>query len=167
MACRPENTVVLSFDEKGKTAIKKYGGQKFSFKGYYHIPYGQKVRGIVDLFMARNLHSGKRHYSFFDWKNSFIVTQFLEKLLKIYPDVTIIIIWDGWSAHKSEHTKMFLDLHPRIKVLPLPTRASWLNPVERDFSSIQRFLLNDSDFQSVRDGMSAISTFIQKELCSS
>ena len=167
MACCPENTVILSFDEKGKTAIKKYGGQKFVFRGYYHIPYGQKVKGIADLFMARNLHSGKRHYAFFDWKNSFIVTEFLEKLLEIYPGVYIIIIWDGWSAHRSEHTKMFLDLHPRIKILPLPTRASWLNPVERDFSQIQRFVLNNSDFQTVREGMSAIDLFIEKELCSS
>ena len=166
MACCPENTVVLSFDEKGKTAIKKYGGQKYSFRGYYHTPYGQKVKGITDLFMARNLHDGRRHYEFFDWKNRFIVTQFLEKLLEIYPNVHIIIIWDGWSAHRLEHTQVFLDLHPRIKILPLPTRASWLNPVERDFSSIQRFLLNDSDFENVREGMDVISTFIEKELCS-
>lgn len=157
---------MLSFDEKGKTAIKKYGGQKYVFRGYYHIPYGQKVKGITDLFMARNMHTNKRHYEFFDWKNSFIVTQFLERLLEIYPENDIYIIWDGWSAHRSEHTNMFLDLHPRIKALPLPTRASWLNPVERDFSSIQRFSLNNSDFQTVREGMNGISFFIEKELCS-
>ena len=155
--------MLLSFDEKGKTAIKVYGGQKYVFTGYYHIPYGQKVKGICDLFMARNLHTGKRHYTFYDWKNSFIVTEFLEKLLEIYPDMDIYIIWDGWSAHRSEHTKMFLDLHPRIKILPLPTRASWLNPVERDFGSIQRFLLNNSNFESVKEGMGAISNFIEKE----
>lgn len=166
MACCPPNSVVLSFDEKGKTAIKKYGGQKYVFRGYYHVPYGQKVKGVTDLFMARNLHTGERHYAFFDWKNSFIVTQFLEWLLTIYVCFDVYIIWDGWSAHKSEHTQMFLDLHPRIKVLPLPTRASWLNPVERDFSSIQRFLLNNSDFQSVTEGINATSTFIEKELCS-
>ena len=117
--------------------------------------------------MARDVHTGKRHYTFYDWKNSFIVTEFLEKLLEIYPSKDIYIIWDGWSAHRSEHTKMFSDLHPRIKVLPLPTRASWLNPVERDFSSIQRFCLNNSDFQSVKEGTEAISFFIEKELCSS
>lgn len=114
--------------------------------------------------MATNLHTGERHYSFYDWKNSFIVTQFYEKLLSIYPTKDIYIIQDGWSAHRSKHVQTFLDLHPRIKVLPLPTRASWLNPVERDFSRIQRFLLNDSDFQSVREGMGAISNFIEKEL---
>jgi transposase len=116
--------------------------------------------------MARNMHNNERHYAFYDWKNSFIVTQFLEKLLEIYPNCQIIIIWDRWSAHRSEHTEVFLDLHPRIKILPLPTRASWLNPVERDFSKIQRFLLNNSDFQSVTEAMAAISNFIEKELCS-
>ena len=116
--------------------------------------------------MARNVHTEKRHYAFYDWKNSFIVTEFLEKLLDIYPNMDIYIIWDGWSAHRSEHTKMFLDLHPRIKIMPLPTKASWLNPVERDFSSIQRFLLNNSDFESVTDFIRATEIFVEKELCS-
>jgi transposase len=159
--------VLLSFDEKGKTAVKVYGGRKYVFKGYYHIPYGQKVKGICDLFMARNVHNGKRHHLFFDWKNSFIVTQFLETLLELYPGMDVYIIWDGWSAHRSEHTKMFLDLHPRIKILPLPTRASWLNPVERDFSTIQRFFLNNSDFQTTKEMIDSAKLFIEKELCSS
>lgn len=146
--------------------MKKYGGQKFVFRGYYHVPYGQKVKGITDLFMARNLHTGKRHYTFYDWKNSYIVTQFLEELLALYPTKEIQIIWDGWSAHRSEHTQMFLDLHPQIKILPLPTRASWLNPVERDFGQIQRFALNNSDYQSVKEAMNGIGAFIENELCS-
>ena len=159
--------MLLSFDEKGKTAIKVYGGQKYVFRGYYHIPYGQKVKGICDLFMARNVHTGKRHHAFFDWKNSFIVTQFLDSLLEHYPEMDIYIIWDGWSAHRSEHTKKFLDLHPRIKILPLPTRASWLNPVERGFSIIQRFFLNNSDFQTTKEMIVSAEAFIGKELSSS
>lgn len=63
------------------------------------------------MFVARNLHTDERHYAFYDWKNSFIVTQFLEKLLEIYPSEEIYIIWDGWSAHTSSHTRMFLDLY--------------------------------------------------------
>lgn len=110
------------------------------------------------------MHTGKRHYWFYDWKNSFIVMEVLEKLLEIYPDKVIYIIWDGWSAHVSSYTRVFLDLHPRIKVLPLPTRASWLNPIERDFGGIQRFVLNNSDFQSVRETMEAIGNYIEKEL---
>lgn len=84
--------------------------------------------------------------------------------MKIYPNKYLYIIWDGWSAHTSNMTWAFIDLHPRIKILPLPTRASWLNPIERDFSSTQRFLLNNSDFKSVREIMDAIENFITKEL---
>lgn len=124
------------------------------------------MKGITDLFVARNMHNGKRHYAFYDWKNSFIVSQFFEELLDIYPNETLYIIQDGWSAHTSEHIKMFVDLHPRIQILPLPTRASWLNPVERDFSTIQRFLLNNSDFQTVKELMDATKLFIEKELSS-
>ena len=112
---------------------------------------------------AINIHTGDIHYWFYDWKNSFIVTQFLEQLLELYHGVDIYIIWDGWSAHTSGHTRAFLDMHPRIKILPLPTRASWLNPVERDFGQIQRFCLNNSDFQTVTEGMAAISNYIEKE----
>lgn len=125
------------------------------------------MKGVCDLFAVRNLHTKDRHYWFYDWKNSFIVIEVLEKLLKLYPNKYIYIIWDGWSAHRSSMIKAFLDLHLRIKILPLPTRASWLNPIERDFSSIQRFLLNNSDFQSVKEVMRAIGAYIEKELSSS
>ena len=151
-------------DAKGRTAVKMYGGRKYTFNGYYHTPYGQKVRGLVDLFAARNLHTGDIHHYFYDWKNSYIVTDYLQKLLDAHPDHKLIIIWDGWSAHRSNHTQAFIDLQPRLHILPLPTRASWLNPIERDFSNLQRFVLNNSDYTSVRDTMTAITNHITKEL---
>lgn len=154
----------MSYDEKGQTAIKKYGGQTFCFRGYYHIPYGQKVKGICNLFAARNIHEDKVHHKYYDWKNSFTVIDFYQELLKIYSNKIIYIIQDGWSAHTSSMTKAFVDTHPRIKIVPLPTRASWLNPIERDFGQIQRFVLNNSDFKTVREGMNVISEFITKEL---
>ncbi len=158
--------MVLSFDEKGKTAIKQYGGQSFCFRGYYHIPYGQKTKGMCDFFAARNLHNSDVHYEFYDWKNSFIVVDFLKKLLQIYEGKNLCIIWDGWSAHRSNFTQAFIDLNPRIKIFPLPTRASWLNPIERDFGLIQRFVLNNSNFENVRELMEAIGEYVTKELSS-
>lgn len=86
--------------------------------------------------------------------------------MQIYPNQNLYIIWDRWSAHTSEMTNAFIDLHPRLKILPLPTRASWLNPIERDFGRIQRFVLNNSDFQSVGGVIEAIGDYITKELSS-
>lgn len=164
MACPPENGVVLSFDEKGKTAVKQHGGRKYTFDEYYHVPYGQSVQGLCDFFAARNMHSGEMHYRFYDWKNSYIVTDFLDWVRESYPGKTLYIIWDGWSAHKSAHVKSYLALHPEVRVLPLPTRASWLNPIERDFSQVQRFVLDNSNYSTVRETMNAISNYIEKEL---
>ena len=88
----------------------------------------------------------------------------LEEINGIYEHEDIYIIWDGWSANTSKITKVFLDLNPRIKILPLPTRASWLNRIERDFGQIQKFVLNNSDFKSVKEAMQMIGDFISKEL---
>jgi transposase len=90
----------------------------------------------------------------------------LKKLLKIYDGKTLYIIWDGWSAHTSNFTRAFIDLTPQIKILPLPTRASWLNPIERDFGRIQRFVLNNSDFKDMKELMQAIENYVTKELSS-
>ena len=166
LARAPDNSVVLSYDEKGQTAIKQYGGQSFCFRGYYHIPYGQKVRGICNLFAARNIHEPKIHHKYYDWKNSFTVIDFYQELLKIYPNKDIYIIQDGWSAHKSSMIQAFVDINPRIKIIFLPTRSSWLNPIERDFGAIQRFVLNNSNFETMRETMEAISDYITKELVS-
>jgi len=57
-------------------------------------------------------------------------------------------------------------LNPRIKILPLPTRASWLNPIERDFGMIQRFVLNNSNFKDMKELMEAIGNYVSKELSS-
>jgi len=166
MACPPPNGVVLSFDEKGKTAVKHYGGRKYVFNGYAHTPYGQKVRGVCDLFAARNMHNGQVVYGFYGWKNSYVVCDFLQRLLEEYEGKDVYVIWDGWSAHTSNHTQAFTDIQHRLHVLPLPKRTSWLNPIERDFSQIQSFVLNNSNFQSVRETIAAISDYIEKELSS-
>lgn len=118
------------------------------------------------MFAVRDVHTGEVHHFFYDWKNSYVVIDFLQKLMQIYEGRYLYIIWDGWSAHNSEATKAFIDLHPRIKILPLPTRASWLNPIERDFSKIQRFVLNNSKFNSVKELIEAVGDYITKELSS-
>lgn len=159
--------MALSFDEKGRTAIKTYGGTRWTRKAYYHVPYVQKVKGMFDLFAARNIHTGEVHYKFYGWKNSFIVTDFYEYLLKLYPDKDIYVIRDNWSCHKSGITQTFIDLHPRIHDVPLPTCASWMNPIERDFSRIDNEVLKNSCFLCSEEATDMVTRFIKNELCSS
>ena len=164
----PPGSVVLSFDEKGRTPVKKYAGVKWTCDKYYFTPYAQKIKGIFDFFAVKNVHTGKRHYRFYDWKNSFIVIDFMQWLLyQVYPDDEIYIILDGWSAHRSNMFFAYADLQPRLHPVLLPTCSSWMNPIEQDFSHIQRDVLDNSDFSSPKEAMSMISSYIEKELNSS
>jgi len=38
-----------------------------------------------------NIKTGKVHYWFYDWKNSFVVIECLEKLLEEYPENEIYV----------------------------------------------------------------------------
>lgn len=161
----PPNSVVLSFDEKGKTPVKKFGGRKWCYGKHYRVPYNQKVKALFDLFMVKNIHTGERHHQFYAWKNSFIVVDFFEWLLNdVYIKENVFMILDGWSAHRSNFTLAYADLNPRLHLIPLPNCSSWMNPVERDFSRIQREVLDNSSFESPRQGMELMNMFIKKEL---
>lgn len=131
----------------------------------YYIPYAQKVKGLFDIFGARNIHTGERHYKFYDWKNSFVVIDFLQWLVReIYPRKVVHVILDGWSCHKSAALKAALVFEARLQLHFLPTCASWMNPIERDFSRIQNELLDNSNFQSPAEAIGGITRFIEKEL---
>lgn len=161
----PEGSVVISFDEKGKTPVKRFGGRLWQAAKHYCIPYAQKVKGLFDIFGARNVHSGQRHYKFYDWKNSFIVIDFLQWLVReVYPDKIVHVILDGWSCHKSAALQAALVFESRLKLHFLPKCASWLNPIERDFSRVQTELLDNSDFQTPAEAIEAVSLFVEKVL---
>lgn len=53
------------------------------------------------------------------------VSQSYAKAYKIY------IAWDNWPNHFHPTVLDFLGKDPRISIIPLPTYAPWLNPIEK------------------------------------
>ncbi len=133
-------------DENGKNAI-------------YKVPDKQHVKGLVDYFAAKDYHSGKIYYKFYDWKNAFIVIDFFQGLLCAIPDKIIYAVLDCWSAHAAAAVMAFAAMNPRLKLIFLPTKASWMNVIEQYFSHVERFVLRSSDFQNVPEMMNALSAF--------
>jgi len=74
------------------------------------------------------------------------------------------MILDGWGAHRSNMFFAYADLQPRLHLIPLPTCSSRMNPIERDFSHIQRDALDNSDFPCPKETMDMVSDYIEKEL---
>ena len=110
-----------------------------------------------------NIKTGKVHYWFHDWKNSFVVIECLEKLLEEYPEKEIYIIMDNWSAHKSHAIKVWNYFTPKIHLVYLPSGASFLNKIERVFGFLSRDVLQNSNFKTVREAMNRISNYFEKE----
>jgi hypothetical protein len=157
------NDVVISFDEKAKIAIKEYGGSIYTKEKYASYPSKQKVKGLLEMPAGVNVKTGKVHYWFYDWKNSFVVIECLEKLLDEYPDKEIYLIMDNWSAHKSYVIKVWSAFHPRMHLTYLPSGASFLNKIERVFCFLSRDILQNSDFKNVSGAMDRISNYFEKE----
>ena len=95
------NRVDFSFDEKAKIAIKQYSGYVYTKENIVKHPAKQKVKGLLEMSAAINIHTGEIDYWFYDWKNSFIVIECFEDLLCKYPDKDIYVIMDCWKAHTS------------------------------------------------------------------
>ena len=157
------DNVVISFDEKAKIAIKEYFGNVYTKEKKVFYPAKQKVKGLLEMLAGINIKTGKVHYWFYDWKNSFVVIECLEKLLIEYPDKKIYVIMDNWSAHKSHSIKVWNYFHPRINLVYLPSGASFLNKIERVFCFLSRDVLQNSNFQTVREVMDRISNYFEKE----
>ena len=156
--------VDLSFDEKAKIAIKEYGGYVYTKKKKVKYPAKQKVKGLLEMPAAINIHTGEIDYWFYDWKNSFIVIECFEYLLRKYPGKEIYVILDCWKAHTSYAIKVWNYFHPRFHLVYTPTKASWMNMIERVFSKFDKDMLQNSNFQTVREAMSRISNYFEKEL---
>lgn len=112
---------------------------------------------------AIDIHTGKIHHWFYDWKNSFIVIECFDALLQEYPDKDVYVIVDNWSAHKSTAIKIWSLFHPRLKLVYLPSNTSWMNMIERVFSKLEKDLIRNSNFQTVREMMIAIELYFQNE----
>ncbi|MBI2632273.1 hypothetical protein HYW75_04675, partial [Candidatus Pacearchaeota archaeon] len=69
----------------------------------------------------------------------------------------------NWSAHKSHDVKVWNDLHPRMHLVYLPSNASFLNKIARVFAFLSRDVLQNSNFQTVREAMERISNYFEKE----
>jgi hypothetical protein len=69
-------------------------------------------------------------------------------------------VLDNYHTHKHEEINQWLAKHSRITLHFTPTSGSWLNLVEVFFSIITRQAIRRGSFDSVKDLVTAIRTFI-------
>lgn len=151
----PENSVVLSFDEK--TCIQALQRRHPDWPMLPGAPQRREFeyirRGTQDLFAALNPHTGEVWAECRDRHRGEDVADFLAWLIKQQPKhVRIHVVLDNLSAHGTEAVMKVIAKHRgRVVLHNTPTHASWLNMVELFFAEISRKVLRRGSFESIPD----------------
>jgi transposase len=159
----PERAVVFSFDEKSQIqALERaqpilpmdIGDPERQTHNYIR-------HGTLDLFAALDVATGKVITACKKQHRSKDFTAFLNEIERsVEADLTIHVVLDNLSAHKSPLVQKWLLRHPRVILHFTPTYASWINQVERFFGLLTQHALRRGSHTSIPQLRKAINDYV-------
>jgi transposase len=146
----PEHAIVLSVDEK--TSIQALERTQLPLpmrqgRAVRHT-HDYKRHGIVDLFAALEVATGKVTHQLSESHTGADFLSFMKKTVRAYPDQAIHVILDNSASHGTPDVKAWLASNPQVHFHYTPTSASWLNQVEGFFGILGKQALFTTDFKS-------------------
>jgi transposase len=119
--------------------------------------------GTTTLFAALDIATGevigqlhRRHRS-----NEFL--QFLRTIESNVPqDLAVHLVMDNYGTHKTPKVRSWFARHPRFHIHFTPTSASWLNQVERWFSTLTTKQIRRGTHRSTRQLEDAIRSYLDQ-----
>ncbi len=113
-------------------------GRKWTAKGVKPIiPYQQKYEYFY-LYQATDIKTGEDFSMYMSHLDSVCFNEYLKNLSEKFKNDNIVLIMDNASFHKSKQLKV----PKNIKIEYLPPYSPELNPQERRFEDIKKFLKN-------------------------
>lgn len=161
--CPPAHAIVLSMDEKGQVqALDRTRPLLPMRPGIPARRTHDYIRhGTTSLFAALDVATGKvigqchrrqRHQEFL---------KFLARVDAQLPaNGEVHVIMDNYGTHKAPKVVRWFVRHPRYHLHFTPTSASWLNQVERFFSTITTRRIRRGTFESVPALEAAIESYL-------
>jgi transposase len=158
----PEKAVVLCIDEKSQIQALNRTAPILPLRPGLpeRATHDYKRNGTTTLFAALEVATGKVTDQCYDRHGKAEFLDFLKKVAKAYPRRELHVVLDNYHTHKHDDINRWLARHPRITLHFTPTSGSWLNLVEVFFGIITRQAIRRGSFDSVKQLIGAISTFI-------
>jgi hypothetical protein len=157
-------------DELGPFQVKRYGGRRYLPKHQTAThPQSQKSKGSITLYGALSALTNQMTWFYGMTKDSAGMIDLAEILFNQNPDKSkIYLTWDAASWHGSDTLLNWVETlndsdiikgsGPKIEFVPLPSSSQFLNVIEAVFSGMKRAVIHGSDYHSVDEMKSAIST---------
>ena len=144
VVCVDEKTSIQSLEEKQGFIVTSRRKKAKIIKG----KSSTYVRhGTTNLIAGLDVHLGVVYGEMRRCKDSknFIefITNLIKKIREQHPNDSIVFIFDNYRVHKSKEFKDFqtTDIFKNCRVLFTPVSASWINHIERFFSTLSRKVL--------------------------
>ena len=117
--------------------------------------------GTTSLFAALDMASGKVIGRTYPQHRAIEFKKFLEHIDKQVPaDLSVHLILDNYSTHKTPEIKKWLLRHPRFQLHFTPTYSSWMNLIERWFAELTEKWVRRGTHRSTRELEQAIKHWI-------
>jgi len=158
----------FSIDEYGPFAIKIQGGRSLVPRGHARtVPQHQRSKGTLIVTAALELSTNQITHFYSPAKNTSEMVKLLNRLVDVYTDQECIYFsWDAASWHVSkalyarvQEINIKSNGCPRVKLVPLPSSAQFLNVIESVFSGMARAIMHNSNFPSLEAAQDAIDKY--------
>jgi transposase len=162
----------FSIDEFGPFAIKMRGGLVLCDPDKVPvIPQFQKSKGSLIVTSALELSTNQVTHFYSPKKDTEEMIKLFDVLLQQHLGCErLYLSWDAASWHDSDqlhdrvavvNSEEYRALHrtPFVELVPLPSRAQFLNVIESVFSGMARAIIHNSDYQTVEEAMAAIDRY--------
>jgi transposase len=144
----PPDGPVVSFDQMGPVSLRPTAGAGWAPKGRpqrQRADYNRRA-GIRYVFGAYDVHADRLRVRLRPTRAGNDVLAFMGQIRLAYPARRRIYwIQDNLSANWVPAIRAFAAAH-KIELVPTPTYASYLNPVECHFSAISQFVVCNADY---------------------
>ena len=102
------------------------------------------IYGFLDL------ETGKQHAFKTSFTNSSTTCDILQKLMEIYPDKKIVIVWDNAPWHRSKEVREFLSKHPgKFQLYAFPPYFPDENPQEHVWKAARAAITHNAFIQDI------------------
>lgn len=159
----PDRALVLCVDEKAQ--IQALDRTQPMLPMAPGVPerrtHDYRRHGITSLFAAFNVASGEVIGEVHRRHRSSEFKAFLQRIDNQVPsDLDVHLVLDNYGTHKSPPIQGWLARHPRFHVHYTPTYSSWINQVERWFSTFTSKQLRRGTHRSTRALEDAIRLYL-------
>jgi transposase len=141
-----ENGPTISFDEFGPLEIRPQPGQSYCASGKqkrWPATY-TRPQGVRHWLAFYDVHADELWGYTRPRKRSREVLEVLKRMRRRYPsDQRIHLILDNFSPHATHAVRQWCREN-NVHLVWTPTNASWLNPIECQFTSVKEFVIRNS-----------------------